>query len=549
MLARAGQNVLVQTQTSTGSLPGSSRPCSRGGIVSTPSSPKGRLTSDDFRTPESSSPLAPSSTRSGGSIGGSSSCTAEDALALLKPDKVLIKEEGKDPTPACFGSVRRPSRSEANIGNIENLQLADCRQITCQSDFSVCSDSGLRRRTKGGSLSSRLTMRGLTPLDTNLRAGKLLDDVIEKAEPGRCQSKQHPAQAAQTPGVVVSVWGRTTTQEDCFVPFFSNKPMNFDGDLGRVPHRIGVQSHRGLKQKGAAEQPTPNQDEFFLLGRRESLIWGVLDGHGPDGHDVSHFAQENLPTQLVEHLRKSKNEDWAGAVSSSVKEICQRLEKEIPGKCQYSGTTASIVMVDRPDGKTTGPLRLRCAYLGDSIVVHARRKGKTGKWDWTQLTNVHKPDREDEFERIIATGGRVSCMEGDGARLETEEWSLAMSRSIGDRHAINAGLSAEPELAPDIMLEEAYEHFILACSDGIWDVIPPAQAVNFVGKFKPDEAQLAVERLVSKAQLRWQEQQDRVDDITALLVHCSFEDAPFCRLISGISEDGEMSSAGAVRAA
>ncbi|CAJ1458575.1 unnamed protein product [Effrenium voratum] len=56
-------------------------------------------------------------------------------------------------------------------------------------------------------------------------------------------------------------------------------------------------------------------------------------------------------------------------------------------------------------------------------------------------------------------------------------------------------------------------------------VMPQLQAVNLIGKYPQAEAQSAVEKLVSKAQLRWQEQGDVVDDITALVLWPTLGDA------------------------
>jgi serine/threonine protein phosphatase PrpC len=344
---------------------------------------------------------------------------------------------------------------------------------------------------------------------------KLVENLIESSSPSICASLQHPAQACQTPGMSLSVWGRKTEETDCFVPYFAQKPINFDGDLNNLAHRIGVMCHRGHKLN------SPNQDEFFLLARPESILLGVLDGHGPDGHHVAHFGQERLPTYLVEQLRAEK--DWEEATRTAFAELTDKAQKEVPA-AKFSGSTASVVMLDRLDDTCKGSLRVRCAFVGDSIVVHAKRKTKNDSWDWTQITDIHRPDRPDEQKRIERMGGKITKSESTGAaRLETRDWSLAMSRALGDFHAAKYGLSHEPELPQEMILEDTHEHFILTCSDGIWDVIPVGQAVNFVAKFPPEEAQLAAERLVSKAQRRWQEKSASVDDITAIVLWPSFD--------------------------
>merc|ERR1719272_1290450 len=100
---------------------------------------------------------------------------------------------------------------------------------------------------------------------------------------------------------------------------------------------------------------------------------------------------------------------------------------------------------------------------------------------------------------------------------------------MGDFHATPHGLSSEPEIGTEVLLKECDEHIILACSDGVWDVIPPLQACQIAAKFRPDEVQKAAEKIVQKAQVRWQEMTgDCVDDITVILVRPSFNAPPVC---------------------
>lgn len=332
---------------------------------------------------------------------------------------------------------------------------------------------------------------------------------------GRDQVKQrmHPAQDLQTPGAVLSVWGKEPDDADRFVPYGSRKAINYDGSTSRMSHCVGVVSNRGHKPD------QPNQDDFFVLSRRESLLFGVLDGHGPHGHHVSHFAQEQLPRLMVERLRAGN--EWEMAVGESVEELSASLQDDLADQSNTSGSTMSVAMLDRPNADIAH-LRLRCSFLGDSIIIYARRSSPEEPWELRQLTDIHRPDRPDERERIEQAGGAIS--EGtsprSSARLVTPNWTLAMSRSLGDFHTVPYGLSHEPEFPPETHLDlaEGEDHMVLICSDGVWDVIPPLQAVNIVGKFSPEDAQAAAERLVSKAQLRWQQLGDSVDDITAILV-------------------------------
>merc|ERR1719356_434929 len=134
-------------------------------------------------------------------------------------------------------------------------------------------------------------------------------------------------------------------------------------------------------------------------------------------------------------------------------------------------------MMDRARGATEGPIRLRCAFLGDSIAVFAKRKAKSEPWQVITLTDIHRPDREDEKKRILAAGGKLhqSSEPDASARLLTPDCYLAMSRSFGDFHAVPFGLSSEPEFWAGELTAD-HDSFVLVASDGVWDVISPAQA-------------------------------------------------------------------------
>eukprot|EP00435_Cladocopium_sp_Y103_P003826 s3757_g1.t1 len=336
----------------------------------------------------------------------------------------------------------------------------------------------------------------------------------------RIHSKRHPAED-KTPGKVLALWGDEPEESDFFAPYFSSKPMNFDGEFSRMRHCLGVVSHRGHKPD------QPNQDEFFVLVRKESVLMGILDGHGPYGHC------EHLPGSILEGLRADP-ESWETSVKNGVTMLCRECqldpdmaEKESLAKggpwrllnchdANMSGTTMTVLMLDSPAHSTW---RVRSAHLGDSIAVLAHRPQVNAPWEIIQLTNIHRPDRQelhkgwmDEAKRIEDAGGQAA------------ERSLAVSRSWGDFHASRMGLSHDPEFCEQNLPLDA-DCFILVCSDGVWDVMPQLQAVNLIGKYPPEEAaQSAVEKLVNKAQLRWQEKGETVDDITALVLWPIFND-------------------------
>jgi len=94
---------------------------------------------------------------------------------------------------------------------------------------------------------------------------------------------------------------------------------------------------------------------------------------------------------------------------------------------------------------------LWCANVGDSRAVLA--KFKNGDWMACPISRDHKPDDNQEKQRILASGGRIEPfkdMNGDPIGpyrvwLKNENIpGLAMARSIGDAVAASVGVTDEP---------------------------------------------------------------------------------------------------------
>eukprot|EP00923_Selenidium_pygospionis_P029710 GHVN01052906.1.p1 GENE.GHVN01052906.1~~GHVN01052906.1.p1 ORF type:complete len:251 (+),score=34.42 GHVN01052906.1:905-1657(+) len=60
-------------------------------------------------------------------------------------------------------------------------------------------------------------------------------------------------------------------------------------------NKVGV----GYSCKKGHKPESPNQDDFFVLQINDWHMYGVFDGHGPCGHDVSNFVHYTLPYLLI----------------------------------------------------------------------------------------------------------------------------------------------------------------------------------------------------------------------------------------------------------
>lgn len=118
---------------------------------------------------------------------------------------------------------------------------------------------------------------------------------------------------------------------------------------------------------------------------------------------------------------------------------------------------------------------LTVANIGDSRVILGRRDARDGRLKAVEVSEDHKPDREDEEKRIVARGGRVFAVEyDDGIDGPPRVWlghmdipGLAMSRSLGDTVAHTAGVISEPEMhAVELM---PADKVMIWASDGLWE--------------------------------------------------------------------------------
>jgi len=295
---------------------------------------------------------------------------------------------------------------------------------------------------------------------------------------------------------------------------FSLKSMSGMGEkLDPVAANIGYTCRKGLKPEA------PNQDSWFVLrveGDRPCSIYGVFDGHGKSGHDVSNFVKENLPKLIVKDPRFMTDQmdkmltdcfkKMQGLISSA-----DRMNKL---SAQMSGTTCTIAIHDINNNK------LFLAHVADSSAVLCNRVGQ--KLGGVQLTRDHKPNLPDERRRIESSGGRVAFDGYMNYRVYARNArypGLNMSRCLGDLKGHNdCGLSCEPEVMVRELSPE--DGTLLICSDGVWEFLSPDEAVGIVSTYTPDQAMVAAEKLAKAAWDRWiREEGTVVDDITVICVH------------------------------
>lgn len=289
---------------------------------------------------------------------------------------------------------------------------------------------------------------------------------------------------------------------------FDNKQCAKQGD-DTNPGEMGI----GFACKKGLKPESPNQDDFFILRVDDWGIYGVFDGHGPYGHDVSGFVHETLPGLLVRD--GAFQSDPLKAMVNGYKRVhglCDQASQKGRFDCSLSGTTCTtIIHRDK---------NLHCAHVGDSRAILGKKDG--GKFVAMNLTEDHKPECPLEKKRIKENGGEVKKLDGDIPHrvfLKGKLYpGLAMSRSLGDLVGQSAGVTCVPEVK-SYPVEPNFSFFCL-CSDGVWEFIQSQEAVDIIAKFPRQQVQQAAEALAQEAWKRWiQEEGNVVDDITVILVY------------------------------
>jgi serine/threonine protein phosphatase PrpC len=258
-----------------------------------------------------------------------------------------------------------------------------------------------------------------------------------------------------------------------------------------------------------------------------------MDGHGPDGHFVSEFISEIIPSQLINHpeIKKlSKPEAiYKKFKENNCKIITQAFisaDKKIQNMefdTSESGCTCCLTI---HIGK-----HIMCANTGDSraIVVYDESNDINPKnldfLNVTPLSIDSKPELPKEMNRIIAAGGEVSQLKdefGEGVGpfrvwVKGKDYpGLAMSRSIGDLKGKKIGVIPDPGIL-EYELNETTK-FIVVCSDGVWEFLKNETVMN-IGKkyYLENKASEFSHELINEALKEWEKNESIVDDITSVV--------------------------------
>ncbi|KAL2094273.1 hypothetical protein ACEWY4_008992 [Coilia grayii] len=276
--------------------------------------------------------------------------------------------------------------------------------------------------------------------------------------------------------------------------------------------------------------------------RRSVAFFAVFDGHG--GREAAHFARDHL----WDFIKKQR-----GFWSKDYRDVCVAIRKgfiachhamwkklpewpkTITGLPSTSGTTASVVVI-RGD-------RMYVAHVGDSSVVLGVREDPSDKViKAVEVTQDHKPELPKERQRIEGLGGSVVKKSG----VNRVVWKrprlthngpvrrstvidqipfLAVARALGDLWSYDfySGefvVSPEPDTSV-VTLDLRRHRYIIVGSDGLWNMVPPQEAVTVLQSHDEAAAPFGMScarRLGCHALLRWRQRMLRADNTSVIVI-------------------------------
>ncbi|KAL2574456.1 hypothetical protein AAZV13_17G187900 [Glycine max] len=202
-------------------------------------------------------------------------------------------------------------------------------------------------------------------------------------------------------------------------------------------------------------------------------FFGVYDGHG--GSQVANYCRDRTHWALAEEIEFVKE----GLISGSMKDGCQNQWKKVFTNCflkvdaEVGGKVNNEPVAPETVGSTAVVAVICASHIivancGDSRAVLCRGKEPMA------LSVDHKPNRDDEYARIEAAGGKV--IQWNGHRVFGV---LAMSRSIGDRY-LKPWIIPEPEVT--FVPRTKDDECLILASDGLWDVMTNEEVCDLARK-------------------------------------------------------------------
>lgn len=358
-----------------------------------------------------------------------------------------------------ISSIKDPSSSKIPLDNDSNLNLSDKKSHTTKEEIS--------KRSESKTSSSKFPFQPLKDIITSPKTDRKIS---------------FNSNISNSDNYLPSHLGEYIRNESTPNPISIQDIMNQKKGKG-----FKCYSQITLAGREADGKLKTNQDTPLVCISVGGIVgfnmFGVLDGHGPQGHFVSQFCKDyfirNMKTYTI-LLRTQKGISNAEAIYFELKntkfnfivELFTHVDVQLASQksfdCILSGTTCNIIFQFNK--------HLICCSVGDSRGILVYDKGQYMGPGILALSTDHKPDMPGEMERITMCGGEIDSLKdmyGNRIgpprvfKLGSDYPGLAMSRSLGDLLGKEVGVSPVPQII-EYDIDFSTKYFVI-CSDGVWE--------------------------------------------------------------------------------
>ena len=263
-----------------------------------------------------------------------------------------------------------------------------------------------------------------------------------------------------------------------------------------------------------------NQDSFLQLlsinGNKKFHLFGVMDGHGNNGHIiskyVSRFIGEYITSEKNKKLFNKKSNEQIyklliknkyAFINKLISECNNSLVNNSDYQCNLSGSTCLLIFIIENN--------LICANIGNSRAILLE------KTELLQLSIDQTLSDPEEIKRILQKGGKVKQINKKIILENANNNDFEISRSIGDKKLKNIGIIYEPVITEYTLNRKS--RFIIMGTQGLWNALSNEKAAIQVNKsIKLNNPLDSCRLLVKKAKEILNKASSHIDDITVITI-------------------------------
>ena len=264
-----------------------------------------------------------------------------------------------------------------------------------------------------------------------------------------------------------------------------------------------------------------NQDSFLQLlsmyGNPKFHLFGVMDGHGINGHLISKYISRFVIEYFISDKNKKlfnnckNNKEIYDILTRKKYFFINRLIYECNNslinntnyECNLSGSTCLLLFII---GK-----KIICANIGDGRAIILE------KTELLQLSVEQNLKDPEELKRILNKGGKVKIVKNKIIADINGCDNFEISRSIGDKFLKNIGIIYQPVITEYKLSKNS--RFIIMGTKGLWKGISNEKACMQVNKsIKLDNPLDSCRLLEKKAEENIFKNASYRDDMTSIVI-------------------------------